>query len=152
MLPLQPKLCSWTSIVVIVQEKHELDKHWSEKLHAVEKAASDAQAALRAQIESRVTSVTHQVVALAKRDAKREANRGECMMITSSVNLTSWLEPFPAPSGSLLRQLTELQALSEDEQKRRCEVESALHEASSIFKKELEEKNEQLDVLRNELR
>lgn len=112
-----------------LQEKHELDKHWSEKLHAVEKAASDAQAALRAQIESRVTSVTHQVVALAKRDAKREANRG-----------------------SLLRQLTELQALSEDEQKRRCEVESALHEASSIFKKELEEKNEQLDVLRNELR
>ena len=52
----------------------------------------------------------------------------------------------------LLRQVADLKAASEDEQRRRGELEGALREASGIFKRELQDKNEQLDLLRRELR
>ncbi len=42
--------------------------------------------------------------------------------------------------------------MSEEEQRRRGELEGALREASSIFKRELQEKNEQLQLLRREIR
>lgn len=56
------------------------------------------------------------------------------------------------PAGELLRQVAELRAASEDEHHRRGELEGALREASAIFKRELQDKNEQLDLLRRELR
>lgn len=46
----------------------------------------------------------------------------------------------------------ELRAASESEHRKRGELEAALREASSIFKRELQDKNEQLEMLRRELR
>lgn len=48
--------------------------------------------------------------------------------------------------------MAELEASGEGERERRREVEAALQEASSIFKRELADKSQQLDLLRQEIR
>lgn len=62
-----------------LQERQDLERQWSEKLHAVEKAAWEAQAALRLQLEGRLAAVSDRVAGLAKKEAKQERGRGECV-------------------------------------------------------------------------
>jgi Tfp pilus assembly protein PilE len=52
----------------------------------------------------------------------------------------------------LLRQLAEVEAAGQMERERRREVEAALAEASAIFKRELADKNGQLELQRQEIR
>lgn len=59
------------------QDRHDLDRQWAEKLHAADKAACEAQAALRLQLEARLTAVSDRVAGLVKKESKRERQRGE---------------------------------------------------------------------------
>ncbi|PRW57326.1 P-loop containing nucleoside triphosphate hydrolases superfamily isoform 1 [Chlorella sorokiniana] len=112
-----------------LKEQHELERQWVERLHAAQRAAVEEQAGLRAQLEARLAAVSERVGALAQREAKQEKKRAE-----------------------LLRQVAALEASGEGERDRRREVEAALQEASSIFKRELSDKNQQLELLRQEIR
>ncbi len=60
-----------------MQEKHALERQWSDKLHATEKAASEAQVSLKAQVEARLAAVTQRLAEMAQRETKREARRSE---------------------------------------------------------------------------
>lgn len=49
-------------------------------------------------------------------------------------------------------QVDEIRETGDEEFKKRCQVEKALRQAASIFKKELHEKNEELGILNGQLR
>ncbi|PSC71060.1 P-loop containing nucleoside triphosphate hydrolases superfamily isoform 1 isoform B [Micractinium conductrix] len=112
-----------------LRERHELERQWTDKVHAAERAAADAQASLRAQLEGRLAAVSERVGAMLQKEERRERKKAQ-----------------------LMRQVAELEASGEGERGRRRELEAALQEASSIFKRELEDKNQQLELLRGEIK
>lgn len=59
------------------QEKFVLERQWAERLHAAEKGAAEAQAAMRSQIEAHLAAVTQREAEMARREARREAKRSE---------------------------------------------------------------------------
>ena len=111
-----------------MQVKAELEQHWSTRLQLVRQSLQAVQAAQRSQVEAVVASIVARITDMAARDAKQQKKRRQ-----------------------LLEQVTELRAASEGESSKRRDVEQALQTASHLFKRELKEKNAQLEKLRSEV-
>lgn len=110
------------------EERHELERRHDEQLRNAAATDNAAQAAQRARLEDALSRVADRVSELAAREARQEKRRR-----------------------ALLAQVTELRVASEAESTARREAESALRNASRLFKRELQEKNAALEVLRAEV-
>jgi hypothetical protein len=58
------------------QEKQDLERQWADKQRAADRAAAEAQAALRGELETRLAAVTVRVEAVAQKEFKQGRKRG----------------------------------------------------------------------------
>ncbi|KAI3437955.1 hypothetical protein D9Q98_000399 [Chlorella vulgaris] len=109
-----------------LREKQDLERQWADKQRAADRAATEAQAALRGELEARLAAVTVKVEAVAQQEVEQGRKRA-----------------------GLLQRVAELEAAGEKEHVRRQEVEAALQEATSAFKRDLADKSQEIRFLRS---
>lgn len=100
----QPPLCPPCHLPVRTpppapQERHELERQCADRLHAQERAAAEAQAALRSSLEARLASASERVGAIAQRQDRQERKRGECM---GGARLGGWRRLVPCMTSPAL--------------------------------------------------
>ena len=66
----------WHPLTDWLQERHATEREWADRLHAADRAAGEAQAALRNQLEARLGAVSERVAGIVQREGKQERKRG----------------------------------------------------------------------------
>lgn len=61
---------------ILLQEKQDLERQWADKQRAADRAATEAQAALRGELEARLAAVTVRVEAVAQQEVEQGRKRG----------------------------------------------------------------------------
>ena len=106
----------------------ELDEKWRQRMKEAEEAGNTQSSTLKKELDAKLSMINNRLQDLVLREAKRESKRAA---LSSEVEL--------------------LRETSDEEFRRRCELEKALREAASLFKRELFEKNEELVSIQHEV-
>ncbi|GMH44386.1 hypothetical protein BSKO_12320 [Bryopsis sp. KO-2023] len=111
------------------KERGAIEKSWGKKVKCLEGDAETRQEEIKEEIEGKLFGLIERLSDMGKREAKREKRRSQ-----------------------LIKQVDEIRANGEEEFRRRCQVERALREAAAIFKKELHDKNVELEFVHDQLK
>lgn len=99
----------------------EVEAEWAAKLQAAKDEADGIRASLRADLTAQMEAITRRLEEMVATEARRERKRA-----------------------ALVAEVDALKVAADEEFRRRCQLERALRDSASLFKRELHEKNEEL--------